>query len=80
MTTPKRSARKGSQVPRLDRAMTALAEAQVRTGAIMSQLARTMTALADARSEADAELSNLSPETRALGRQLLAYLNKLPKN
>ena len=114
MTTPRRSARKGSQMSRLDRAMTALAEAQARTAAsraklngamdaltkaqaetdapaeteaqftktdaIMARLGRTMKALAEAQSENDADLSNLSPETRALGRQWLAYLNKLPKN
>jgi hypothetical protein len=47
---------------------------------MMARLARTMKRLAEVQRENGAELSNLSPETRALGRQLLAYLSKLPKN
>jgi hypothetical protein len=46
----------------------------------MTQLSQTMNALANAQIKTETEVSKLSSETRALERQLLAYLNKLPKN
>src|ERR1035441_2352735 len=69
-------ARTAANKTELNSAMDALAEAETKTDAIMARLGRTMKRLAEAQSETDADLSNLSPETRSLGRQLLAYLNR----
>jgi hypothetical protein len=80
MTTKDHLARHDSQIARLEQAMTALAEAQVkteeaqaRTGRDMAKLARAMTALAEAQAKTEAT-------TRTLSRQWQAYLNTLPKN
>jgi hypothetical protein len=73
MTTKDHLARHDSQIARLEQAMTAIAEAQVKTDRDMAKLARAMTALAEAQAKTEAT-------TRALSRQWQAYLNTLPKN
>jgi hypothetical protein len=80
MTTKDHLARHDGQIARLEQAMTALAEAQIkteeaqaRTGRDLAKLARAMTALAEAQVKTEAT-------TRALSRQWQAYLNTLPKN
>ena len=73
MTTKDRLARHDGQTARLEQAMTALAEAQVRTEKAQARLTRAMAALAESQIKTKAV-------TRALSRQWQAYLNRFPKN
>ena len=80
MATKDRVTRYDSQSSRLEQAMTALAEAQVKTGEAhaktdqeMAKLARAMTALAESQAKTEAV-------SRSLSRQSQAYLNTLRKN
>ncbi|HXB70455.1 MAG TPA: hypothetical protein VNY05_19555 [Candidatus Acidoferrales bacterium] len=80
MPTDKNVARHDGQIARLEQAMTALAEAQVKTEESTAELKHAMADLAKAQAKTEAEVAKLSAETRALGRQWQAYLNTLPKN
>ena len=64
MTKPKRSARKGSQMSRLDRAMASLAEAQARTAANRTEFNSAMDALAKAHPETEAQAETESQLTK----------------
>jgi hypothetical protein len=73
MQIDKRSAQHDSRIAPLEQAMSALAEAQVKTDRDLAKLARAMTALAEAQAKTEAT-------TRALSRQWQAYLNTWRKN
>jgi hypothetical protein len=73
LTTKDHLPRHDSQIARLEQAMTALAEAQVKTEEAHVKLTRAMTALAESQAKTDTI-------TRAFSRQWQAYLNTLHKN
>jgi hypothetical protein len=73
MTTKDHLARHDSQISRLEQAMTALAEAEVKTEEAQAELNLAMAALAKSHAETEAS-------TRSLTRQWEVYLNTLRKN
>jgi len=69
-----------SQISRLEQAMTALAEAQVKTEDDAQQLRRTMNELAKAQVKTEAALAALAEAQAQTTRQFQAYLNSRPIN
>ncbi len=80
MNTNDHLTRHDSQIARLEQAMTALAEAQVKTEDDARQLRRTMKELAKAQIKTEAALAAFAEAHAQTERQFQAYLNTRPTN